>query len=175
MELLTMSISADLLPEWDLEMASTRKTLERIPDDKFDWRPHAKSFTMGALASHVANLPQWVEATMNQDSFDLAPVDGPAAGPPPPATNSKQLLAMFDENAAVARKAIEAASDESYAQPWSLKKGGTAMFTMPRGVVLRRFFLSHIIHHRAQLGVYLRLNDIAVPAVYGPSADEAPF
>lgn len=170
-----MSISADLLPEWDLEMAATRRTLERIPDAKFDWRPHPKSSTMGALASHVATLPQWVDATMNQDSFDLAPVDGPAAGPPPPAKDSKQLLATFDENTAAARKAIEAASDESYARLWSLKRGGTAMFTLPRGVVLRRFFLSHIIHHRAQLGVYLRLNDIPVPAVYGPSADEAAF
>lgn len=170
-----MSISADLLPEWDFEMAATRKTLERIPDDRFDWRPHAKSTTMGALASHTANLPQWVNATINQPYFDLAPVDGPAADPAPPATSTKQLLAMFDENAAAARRAIEGASDEAYAQPWSLKKGGTAMFTLPRGVVLRRFFLSHIIHHRAQLGVYLRLNDIPVPAVYGPSADEAPF
>ncbi|HYP53127.1 MAG TPA: DinB family protein, partial [Pyrinomonadaceae bacterium] len=136
-----------------------------------DWRPHEKSMTMGELASHLANLPSWAVLGTSSDSFDLRPVDAP---PPrtPQAKTSAELLETFDKNMAAARAAIAGASDEHLMQPWSLLSGGKTVMTLPRVGVLRGFVMNHTIHHRAQLGVYLRLNDIAVPSIYGPSADE---
>ena len=166
-----MAIKDALLPEFDQEMAGTRKTLERVPEDKFGWKPHPKSGSMGWLATHVANLPGWVTMTLEKDSLDLAP-----AGQPPqrtkPVDSREQLLAKFDENVAAARKALEAASDEAMRQPWSLLQNGQTIFTMPKAAVLRSVVFNHLLHHRGQLTVYLRLNDIPVPALYGPSADE---
>ena len=166
-----MPIAAMLLPEFDQEMANTRKTLERIPDDKFDWTPHAKSFNMANLATHIANMAGWLKETMTMDTFDIQP-----PGAPPykeePAKSSAELLAKFDKNVSAARAALAAASDEAFGAPWSLLMTGNVLFTMPRGAVVRGMILNHIIHHRAQLTVYLRLNDIPVPALYGPSADE---
>lgn len=162
-----MPLNQALLPEFDHEMANTRKSLERVPDAKLDWTPHQKSMTMGKLATHLATITHWTEAIMNQDSFDVA------NAPPQPAFKSqKEILNGFDQSTAVARKALAGASDEQLVKPWSLKKDGTTIFTLPRIGVLRSFILNHTIHHRAQLGVYLRLNDIAVPSIYGPSADE---
>jgi uncharacterized damage-inducible protein DinB len=169
-----MAISQSLLPEFEMEMANTRKTLERVPDEKFDWKPHAKSGSMGWLAGHLANLPQWAVMTLQQDTLDIAP----AGGQPwklPEIKNRKQVLEMFDQNFADAKKAIAAASDEQLMRPWSLLKTGQTIMTMPKIVVLRSFVLNHTIHHRAQMGVYLRLNDIPVPSIYGPSADEGAF
>jgi len=160
-----------LLPEFDQEMANTRKTLERVPDNKLGWQPHAKSYTMGKLASHLANIPSWIEMTLNQDVLDMTPKDGKEFTTPQAGSN-KELLAFFDKNVAAGRAAIAACSDEQFAKPWSLVAGGKTLFTAPRLVVLRGFVLSHNVHHRAQLGVYFRLNDIPVPAIYGPSADE---
>jgi uncharacterized damage-inducible protein DinB len=166
-----MPLNQSLLPEFDMEMASTRKTLERVPDNKLTWKPHAKSGTMGWLASHLANLPEWGTITIKQDSLDLAP-DGAPPQPQPPAKSQKELLATFDKNVAEARAALAGADDATLFKPWSLLKTGKVLMTMPKIAVLRGFVLNHVIHHRAQLGVYLRLNDIAVPAIYGPSADE---
>ena len=169
-----MRIADSLLPEFDLEMSNTRRTLERVPDEKFGWKPHDKSAAMGWLAGHLANLPSWTSLTIEQDSFDLAPGGTPATLPAPPATNA-EVLAMFDRNVAAGRAALAAATDERLLGPWSLKRAGHTLMTMPRVAVLRSFVLNHIIHHRAQMGVYLRLNNLPVPSIYGPSADENPF
>jgi uncharacterized damage-inducible protein DinB len=166
-----MKISEALLPEFDQEMANTRKTLERIPDDKFGWKPHPKSFAFGALATHVAQMTGWTADTMTKDSFDYAP-PGEQPHPNPLAASNKELLEMFDNGVTKARAALAGASDETYFAPWSLLAGGKVQMTMPRIAVIRSFVMNHIIHHRAQLGVYLRLNDLPVPSIYGPSADE---
>ncbi len=169
-----MKLSEMFLGEFDQEMANTRKTLERVPDDKLGWKPHEKSGTMGWLAGHVSNLPSWASVAIGQSEFDLAPQGAP---PPqaPPANSRKELLENFEKNVAAARTAIAAASDEHLMKPWTLLHGGQKVFSMPRSAVLRSFVLNHLIHHRAQLGVYLRLNNIPVPALYGPSADEGAF
>ena len=166
-----MKINEALLPEFDQEMANTRKTLERVPDDKLGWKPHPKSFAMGPLATHIATMTGWTVDVVQKDSFDIAP---PGAPPyqEPVAASRKELLETFDKNVTAARAAIAGASDERMVASWSLLKGGTTLFTMPRIVCIRSFVMNHCIHHRAQLGVYLRLNDIPVPAIYGPSADE---
>jgi uncharacterized damage-inducible protein DinB len=167
----TMSISEALLPEFDQEMANTRRTLERIPEDKFDWKPHEKSMPLGDLAVHLATMVEWSAEAIKQDSLDIAPEGGPAYEQPK-ANSRGEIVEMFDKGVAVARAAIEGASDEELAKPWTLLSGGKEIFTMPKIAVIRGVVISHSIHHRAQLGVYLRLNDIPVPAIYGPSADE---
>jgi uncharacterized damage-inducible protein DinB len=166
-----MAISQALLPEFDAEMANTRKTLERVPADKFGWKPHQKSFTMGALALHLATMAGWAKDTMEKDTFDIAPVGGQPYQPPKAETTA-ELLALYDKGIASARAALAGASDEHFMKPWSLLSGGKTIMTLPRVAVIRTFVMNHCIHHRAQLGVYLRLNDIAVPSIYGPSADE---
>lgn len=168
-----MAIGKSLLPEFDYEMANTRKTLERVPDDKWDWKPHDKSFPMGNLATHLANLPSWGTLAVGSDSFDLAPGGQPVRTPE---LNSTQVvLAKFDENVAATRAAIASANDEDLFKPWTLLSNGKTIMTLPKIAVLRSFVVNHMIHHRAQLGVYLRLNDIPVPSIYGPSADEGAF
>jgi uncharacterized damage-inducible protein DinB len=168
-----MSLAQAVLPEFDHEMANTRKTLERVPDDKFAWVPHSKSMPMGGLASHLANIPSWASLAIGSDSFDLAPQGQPVKAP---GCNSREeVLALFDKNVSSAREAIAAATDEELFKKWSLLSSGNTVLSMPKIAVLRAFVLSHTIHHRAQLGVYLRLNDIPVPSIYGPSADENPF
>ncbi len=166
-----MAISQSLLPEFEMEMANTRKTLERVPDDKFGWKPHEKSMTLGRLAGHVAELPMWGSVTLQQDSFDVAPVGGQAAQPLQPQSR-KELLEAFDKGVAQLRQALSSASDQDLMKPWSLLKNGETMFSMPRIAVYRGFVMNHGIHHRAQLGVYLRMNNVPLPATYGPSADE---
>jgi uncharacterized damage-inducible protein DinB len=161
-----------MLPEFDQEMANTRKTLERVPGDRIDWRPHDKSYTMGALATHLANLVTWGAMSIEQDSFDMTPKDGEPPRTEPAATVA-EVLEAFDENVAVTRAALAGASDETLMSPWSLIMNGEALFTMPKVAVVRSFVMNHMIHHRAQLTVYLRLNDIPVPSIYGPSADES--
>jgi uncharacterized damage-inducible protein DinB len=167
----TMSLSEALLPEFDQEMGHTRKTLERVPEGKPDWKPHEKSMPMGYLSVHIALLPSWGKEVITKDSLDVAP---PGAPPfqMPTAKSRIELLEMFDKSAAEGRAAIADASDEHLRKPWTLLAGGKTIFTMPRIMVLRGMVMNHIIHHRAQLGVYLRLNDVPVPAIYGPSADE---
>ncbi|HXT61471.1 MAG TPA: DinB family protein [Pyrinomonadaceae bacterium] len=169
-----MSTSKMILPEFEHEMANTRQTLERVPDDKFDWKPHEKSMTLGGLATHLANIPSWTKNTFEGDELDIAP-----PGAPPyrleQAKSRAEVLEAFDKNVANARAALEAATDENWQGKWSLLMTGKVIFTLPRTAVMRGFILSHSIHHRAQLGVYLRLLDIPVPSIYGPSADEGGF
>ena len=166
-----MPIKDALLPEFDQEMANTRKVLERCPEDKYGWKPHAKSFSMASRATHLTNMTGWAVDTMTKDSFDISP-----PGAPPykeePVTTRKELLERFDKNAANARTAIAGATDDQFMAPWSLLAGGQAIFAMPRIACIRSMVMNHIIHHRGQLTVYLRLNDVPVPAIYGPSADE---
>ena len=162
-----MSIAQSLLPEFDHEMVNTRKTLERVPENKLDYKPDPKSMSLGKLASHVAEMVGFVPATMQLPSFDV-----PADMKPFEATTRKQLLDKFDESASSARAALAATSDQAFMQEWTLSFAGNAMFTMPRIAVYRSMIMNHVIHHRAQLTVYFRLNGIPVPALYGPSADE---
>ena len=164
-------ISQALLPEFDMEMANTRKTLERVPDDKLGWKPHEKSMTMGRLAGHLAELPTWGQMTIAGDSHDIAPSGAPQQ-PALTAKSRQETLEIFDQNVAAMRAALAGASDDQLMKPWSLLKGGQTLMTMPKIAVLRGFVMNHAIHHRAQLGVYLRLNDVSVPSIYGPSADE---
>ncbi|HXN73977.1 MAG TPA: DinB family protein [Candidatus Acidoferrales bacterium] len=163
-----------ILNEFDHEMISTRKTLERVPEGKPDYAPHEKSMKMGRLAGHVAELSGWAATIIGQDSLDFRPLGAPPQTPTV-MTSRKQLLEVFDKKAAEARAAIAGASDETLLKNWTLLSGGQAIFSMPRAAVLRSFVMNHIVHHRAQLGVYLRLNGVAVPSVYGPSADEQNF
>jgi len=166
-----MKISDTLLPEFDQEMANTRKVLERAPAAKFSWKPHSKSSELGALAAHIANMADWAKLTIESDSFDYAPPGAPPYEAPKFASTD-QLLAAFDKSVAEARAQLAAADDAKMLAPWTLMAGGKSVMTMPRVAVIRTFVMNHIIHHRAQLGVYLRLNDIPLPALYGPSADE---
>lgn len=165
------NISQSLLPEFDKEMAGVRTSIERIPNDKLEWRPHPISWMMRDLATHLANLPGWTLISLQKDAFDINPPgEKPASKEPIASVN--ELLEIFDKNYSEARELIAASSDTVFMQPWTLLAGGKEQFTLPKVAVLRSFVMNHIIHHRAQLGVYLRLNDIPVPAHYGPSADE---
>jgi uncharacterized damage-inducible protein DinB len=166
-----MSLSQSLLPEFDQEMASTRKTLERVPDEKFSWKPHEKSGSMGWLAGHLANIAEWAVVTITKDGFDMNP-GGKGFQPPPEPKTRKELLELFDKNVVAARAALAGANDADLGKNWSFLNNGVSVFSMPRMACLRTWVMNHMIHHRAQLGVYLRLNNIAVPAIYGPSADE---
>jgi uncharacterized damage-inducible protein DinB len=166
-----MSIAASLLPEFDHEMAVTRKVLERLPADRTDWKPHAKSFALGGLAQHVAELTGWATMAVRTTEFDMNPPGGDGYKTSP-FTTKEALLAAFDSNAAEARAAIAGASDVNLLTGWSLKNAGETIFTIPRVGVVRTWVLNHVIHHRGQLSVYLRLLDVPVPAIYGPSADE---
>jgi uncharacterized damage-inducible protein DinB len=159
-----------LLPEFDHEMSVTRKVLERVPGDKFEWKPHPKSMSFGALAQHVANLPLWGAMTLSQSELDLG-----GQQQVPAATSRTDLLAGFDQRVKETRALLAATSDAELMAPWTLKRDGHTIFSMPKAAVWRSFVLSHLIHHRAQLSVYLRLNDVPVPSMYGPSADEGAF
>ncbi|MFZ5830870.1 MAG: DinB family protein [Planctomycetota bacterium] len=166
-----MSLSEALLPEFEHEMANTRRVLERIPEDKLEWKIHEKSNTIGWVGSHLAEIPGWTEVTLNQDSFDVAPPGGEPYRTRQ-ATSRQEILNTFDKNVAAARDLIAKTSDEEFMKPWTFMSGGNTIFTLPRAAVLRSFILSHNIHHRAHLCVYLRVNNVPVPAIYGPSADE---
>ncbi len=166
-----MTIGQSMLGEFDQEMQSTRKVLERVPDDKWGWKPHEKSGTVGWLAGHIATLPGWTTMTINTEELDYAPVNGPSYQPPK-IENRKDLLAVFDKESAEARAALASVSDAEMMKGWKLLAGGQEIFTMPRVACIRGMVMNHLIHHRAQLGVYFRLLDIAVPGLYGPSADE---
>jgi len=170
-----MALREAMLPEFDQEMSTTRKVLERVPTDKLRWKPHEKSFAMGELAAHLANLPDCVGITLNQDSFDLAPSNAEPVQAPKPADSQEEIVKRFDQAVTRARATLADSSDEHMMKLWTLKRGGQSLMTLPRAAVLRTFVLNHVIHHRGQLSVYLRLNDIPLPSIYGPSADENPF
>jgi uncharacterized damage-inducible protein DinB len=168
-----MGISESMMPEFDREMASTRKTLERVPGDKLAWKPHEKSSSMGDLANHLANLASWTSLAIGTESFDFAPEGVPMKLPEGKST--EEILALFDQNVVEARESLSGASDEEFPKTWTLFFNKRKIMSKSKAEVLRDFVLSHMIHHRAQLGVYLRLNDIPLPMIYGPTADENPF
>jgi uncharacterized damage-inducible protein DinB len=166
-----MAIRDAILPEFDREMETTRRTLERVPEDKRDWKPHDTSMSLGQLAGHIAELVGFGALTFQSDSFDFAP-GGKRIMEPTVMASRKQLLEFFDKNVVATRAALSQASDEDMQKVWSLLNGGKAIFTMPRAAVVRGMLLNHVIHHRGQLSVYLRMNKVPVPSIYGPSADE---
>lgn len=163
-----MKICDTLLPEFDHEISTTRKLLERLPENKWDWKPHEKSMKLGRLACHVAELTHFATAITKSDSMDFAKGEYVMID----AANRQQLLDAFDKAAASARAAIAGSSDENLAKSWSLLLDGKPLVTMPKAGVLRTVMMNHLIHHRGQLSVYLRLTDTPVPSIYGPSADE---
>jgi uncharacterized damage-inducible protein DinB len=165
-----LSISETFLPKFDHEMQVTRSCLANVPTDKMAWKPHPKSMTMGHLASHIADMVSWTDGIISDDEFDIAP-PGKAPRQVKDAETTEDLLAMFDKAVASAHDAIAGASDETLRGTWTFKYAGNVVVAMPRISNLHAFIVSHIIHHRGQLSVYLRLNDIPVPSIYGPSAD----
>jgi uncharacterized damage-inducible protein DinB len=160
-----------MLSEFDQEMVNTRKMLERAPEGRFDFQPHPKSMTLSRLAGHVADMPSWASHTMRSQLLELEPGKYPPFLP----ASSEQLMAHFDKQVSEALTAIAKANEEDLKAMWTMKWEGKTVMSMPRYSVLRFFVLNHLIHHRAQLGVYLRLLDVAVPGMYGPSADEPQF
>jgi uncharacterized damage-inducible protein DinB len=166
-----MAIRDTILPEFDHEMETTRKTLERVPEDRPDWKPHDTSMTISRLAGHIAELVGFGAMTFQGDSFDFAP-GGKSQMQPTFMTSRKQLLEIFDKNVSNSRAAIAKASDEDMQKVWSLLNNGKTIVAMPRAAMLRSMVLNHIIHHRGQLSVYLRMNKAPVPSIYGPSGDE---
>jgi uncharacterized damage-inducible protein DinB len=166
-----MSMSKILLPEYDHEMAVTRRVLERVPEDQLDFKPHPKSMSMRRLANHIAEIAYWGFTVLDDESFDVAPPDGPAYVSPDLGTR-QEILEHFDTNVAKTRALLEKLPDEALRPTWSLLRNGQPVIAMPRGTVWRGFIVSHTIHHRAQLGVYLRMSGQPVPSMYGPSADE---
>ncbi len=163
-----MTFSETLLPEFDEEMKNTRKMLERVPDGKFDFQPHPKSMMLGRLASHVAELPAWTGFTLDLEVLELQPDHQPKF-----ATTRAELLQNFEKNITQAREKITKATDAEWEVMWTFKYAGQTVLSMPRLMVMRMTIMNHMVHHRAQLGVYLRLNDIQIPGMYGPSADES--
>src|SRR3954471_9836549 len=159
-----MSYAETILPEFDQEMANTRKVLERVPDDKLDWQAHPGSRTIGWNAIHLAEIPGFVDGMLTAPAFDIAPIGGEPYQFAK-LTSRQEILDLFDRNVAAARKAIAAVKDERLEQPGSLLKAGTPILTLPRATWMRRFVLNHLIHHRAILCVYLRLNNIPVPGM----------
>jgi uncharacterized damage-inducible protein DinB len=169
-----MKTSESLLPEFDEEMANTRKFLELVPDEKLGWKPHEKSMTMGQLAWHVSDLPAWYCDTLRLDTMTLSDDDYQKMVAAREGKGKKEMLAGFDKHVGDARTRLAAADDGALAQQWKMIWGDQTIIDMPRAQVLRKWVMNHLIHHRAQLGVFLRLNGIAIPGVYGPSADEMP-
>lgn len=161
-----MSYADAILPEFEQEMDNSRKVLERVPDDKFAWQAHPKSRTIGWNANHLAEIPGWVEGTLTKTSWDIMGYESPTLA------TTAEVLELFDANVAAAKTAITQVRDADLVTPWSLLQGETVLFTLPRAAVIRTFVLNHAIHHRAHLCVYLRLNDVPVPGMYGPSGDE---
>ena len=165
-----MTIAQMLVPEFDHEMATTRTLLERVPEDAAAWKPHQKSMGLGQLASHIASMPVWTEVIMSADELDFA---DPAAArfATPTFETTAALVASFDRNVKEARAQIARGTDEEMGRVWTLRNGAHRILGMPRAGVLRSFIMSHIIHHRGQLSVYLRLRDVPLPPIYGPTAD----
>jgi uncharacterized damage-inducible protein DinB len=163
-----MSIAQSMLPEFDHEMSNTRKTLERLPEDKLGYKPDPKSMSLGQLAAHIIEMTGWGTVTLQTESLTM----DPGSHKPLVLTSREQALQEFDKSLHGLRAALSSATDEDMMKPWSLIIGGAPLFSMPRVAVMRTMIMNHLIHHRAQLTVYYRLNGVPVPALYGPSADE---
>jgi len=162
-----MQISKSLIAEFDHEIIAMRKHLERVPEDRLSWKPHDKSMSMGQLAMHIASIPGWTEDTVKKDEMVIKmPIKYEAV------KSVSEMMETYDKNIAGARRILAETDDENFMTPWSMVMDGKKVMTLPKIAVVRSFLLSHLYHHRAQLGVYLRLNNIPVPATYGPSADE---
>ena len=164
-----MSINMALIAELKHESANTRKILERVPTDKLDWAPHEKSMKLGKLAKHIADLPVWIERILSANEFDFAT----ASFNREPPVSTEEILQLFDERLAKAIKCLEAATDENFNGLWIFRRGELIMFQLPKKVAFRSMAYNHIYHHRGQLSVYLRLLNVPVPGMYGPSADES--
>ena len=160
-----MTLAEQLLPELEHEMATTRRLLERVPSEKGEWKPHAKSFPLGHLAQLVALMPGWIARTVRETEIDLARASGYSY------EKTETLVALFDRNVADAKAALQRASDEDMMVTWSLRMGERVLMSLPRGPAVRSH-INHLIHHRGQLTVYLRLVDVPLPSIYGPTADE---
>jgi len=167
-----MSLGQIIFADFEQELANTRKTLERVPDEQWAWKIHDKSNTIGWVATHLGRIPSWTMSTFDRDSLDLNPPDGAGFDPPAP-SNCAESLKIFDENAAQAIKTLRSVDDATLQQPWTLLSGGETIFTIPKHMVIRTWVINHLFHHRAILTVYFRVNDIPVPALYGPSGDES--
>jgi uncharacterized damage-inducible protein DinB len=165
-----MAIAESILPEFDHETATTRALLERVPEEKAGWKPHVKSMSLGQLAMHIANLPQWAPIALERTEFDTNPPVGTRVTTPP-FQSRPNLLECYDTNVSRARALLARTSDAQFMVQWTLKNGGKSVFSMPRVAVFRSFILNHAVHHRGQLSVYLRLLDVPIPSIYGPSAD----
>lgn len=160
-----MSIYEKLLPEFDEEMATTRRVIERVPTDKGEWKPHPKSFPLGHLTQLVATMPGWIARILTEDSMNLS------GGPGYSFQKTESLLEQFDKLSAQAHEAFAKTSDADFEKPWSLKMGDKVLMSQPRYNAVRQT-INHLSHHRGQLSVYLRLLDVPVPSIYGPTADE---
>jgi uncharacterized damage-inducible protein DinB len=165
-----MPIAESILPEFDHETATTRTLLERVPGDKAEWKPHVRSMSLGQLAMHIANLPQWAAIALERTQFDTNP-PGESRASGPPYESAQALLKTYDRNVAAARALLSRTTDGEFMVQWTLKNGGKTMYSMPRVAVFRSFVLNHAVHHRGQLSVYLRLLDVPLPSIYGPTAD----
>lgn len=163
-----MAETSELFADLDLELAATRRVLERVPYEHWDWKPHAKSFTLGRLATHLAELPRFAEAIATTDEMDMA-----KSGMQPSVVGSTaELVALFDERAAKMRQIVATMDQQALAGHWRLRMGDAVFLDAPRSLLLRQHGISHPVHHRAQLTVYLRMLDVPVPGLYGPSADD---
>ena len=167
----SMSIAQTLLPEFDHEMATTRTMLAAVPNDRAQWQPHGKSMSIARLAMHITSMPNWGLITLQQDEFDLNPPDG--SRPPVQFESTAATIERFDSLVKKSRAVLAATSDAEMMAPWTLKNAGHTVFIMPKAAVFRSFVMNHMIHHRGQLSVYLRLLDVPVPPAYGPTADSA--
>lgn len=165
-----MAIKDALLPEFDHEMGTTRRLLERVQEADFGWSPHSKSYTVGQLIGHIVDLPRWLGVICDHTTADTATVAEETRSQVP--TSIAQLLSTFDNNVTNARKRIDELGDSAMLSRWTLKDGTQEIFSMPRASVLRLFVMNHLIHHRGQLSVYLRLRNVPLPSMYGPTADE---
>jgi uncharacterized damage-inducible protein DinB len=163
-----MSLAEPMLAELEHEAATTRRLLERVPVEQFGWKPHEKSMTLGRLAGHIAEIPGWISVILEQDEFDVAA----SRYTPPALTDRTQLLQMFDANIGKITEALKRQDDRRMQATWRLKKQGQVLLEMPRATMIRSMGLNHIVHHRGQLSVYLRLQNVPLPSIYGPTADE---
>lgn len=170
-----MSIKDAVLPEFDHEMGTTRRLLERLPEDKLSWQPHPKSWNLGQLASHLVNIPLWSNTILNELEFDLGatPSESSEAAQTRTVTSRQHALQMLDENVAKTRANLASKSDGELMAAWTLKRGGHEVMTVPRIAAFRSFVLNHLIHHRGQFSLYLRMNNVPLPPIYGPTADES--
>jgi uncharacterized damage-inducible protein DinB len=165
-----MAITDSLVPEFDHEMGTTRRLLERVPEAEFNWKPHSKSMSLGELSNHLSGLVGWTNDVLSATSFDVESA-GESFKPSNPASR-EALLSEFDGAVSAARRALTATTDPELMVPWTLKAGAHEIFTLPRITAIRSFVMNHLIHHRGQLSVYLRLKDVPLPSIYGPTADE---